>query len=232
MEIVYILIAGLIGYICGAVPFGYIYVKLFKGIDIRTVGSGRTGGTNSYRAAGFSVGVLTGVSDILKGTVAAWITYLLFNGRLTPDLIPWAIGFSGLLSVIGHNWSMFMGFRGGAGTSPNIGWGAYLWWPMGPLGFGIMLGMLLTLGIASVASLTMAAFVPVVFGIRYFIGIDTSPAYLIIGIITALIITWSLRPNIKRLLRGEERVVGPRARFMRYRQQKQMEINSNLPEAQ
>ncbi|HRN68773.1 MAG TPA: glycerol-3-phosphate acyltransferase, partial [Promineifilum sp.] len=52
MQILYFVLAGLIGYLCGAIPFGYIYVRLIKGEDLRKIGSGRTGGTNSLRAAG------------------------------------------------------------------------------------------------------------------------------------------------------------------------------------
>mgnify|MGYP002682591950 CR=1 FL=1 len=73
MQILYFLLAGLIGYLCGSVPFGYIYVRLFKGEDLTKIGSGRTGGTNSFRAAGLGVGVLTSFSDVLKGAAAVWL---------------------------------------------------------------------------------------------------------------------------------------------------------------
>ncbi len=70
MQILYFILAGLVGYLCGSIPFGYLYVRLFKGEDLRTIGSGRTGGTNSLRAAGLGVGVLTSFSDVLKGAAA------------------------------------------------------------------------------------------------------------------------------------------------------------------
>ena len=74
MQILYFLLAALIGYLCGSVPFGYLYVRLFKGEDLTKIGSGRTGGTNSFRAAGQGVGVLTSFSDVLKGAAAVWLT--------------------------------------------------------------------------------------------------------------------------------------------------------------
>lgn len=77
-----------------------------------------------------------------------------------------------------------------------------------------MIGLLLSVGMASVASLAMAAIVPVVFIILYLMGyaaFDVTPAYWIGGIIAASIIVWALRPNIKRIFNGTERVVGPRA---------------------
>ena len=63
----------LLGYIIGSVPFGWLIVKLKTGKDIRTIESGRTGGTNALRAAGFWAGLLTAILDILKGAVAVWI---------------------------------------------------------------------------------------------------------------------------------------------------------------
>ena len=63
----------LLGYLIGSIPFGLVVVKLKTGKDIRTVESGRTGGTNAFRAAGFGAGLLTAFLDIFKGTVAAWI---------------------------------------------------------------------------------------------------------------------------------------------------------------
>jgi len=79
----------------------------------------------------------------------------------------------------------------------------------------VMVGLLLGVGMASVASLAMAAIIPIVFAILYLTGyasFGTTPAYLIGGILAALIVAWALRPNIKRILNGTERVVGPRAR--------------------
>ena len=67
-------------------------------------------------------------------------------------------------------------------------------------------------GMASVASLAVAYVIPIAFGIRYFAGYDPTPAYFAGGLITAAIVTFALRPNIKRVIAGEERVVGPAAK--------------------
>ena len=79
----YLLLAGLIGYVCGAIPFGYLYVKATKGINILEVGSGRTGGTNSYRAAGIGTGIITALSDVLKGFAAVWLVRYLLAPQLS-----------------------------------------------------------------------------------------------------------------------------------------------------
>lgn len=215
VNIVYFVIAGLIGYFCGAVPFGYLYVKKTKGINILDYGSGRTGGTNSLRAAGWKVGTLTGLSDVFKGFMAVTITGWVLGGAVRADLLPWISGIAGVMSVVGHNWSIFLGWRGGAGTGPNVGWATAIWWPMFPIGLIVMVVMLIGVGMASVASLTMAIIIPISFGILYAIGAagySGSVAYLVSGIAAAAIVTWALRPNIKRLIAGNERVVGPRAK--------------------
>jgi glycerol-3-phosphate acyltransferase PlsY len=218
MQILYFILAGLIGYLCGSIPFGYIYVKLFKGEDLRKIGSGRTGGTNSFRAAGLGVGMLTSLSDVAKGAAALLLARWLLGDTLDSGFQPWMEATAGVMSVVGHNWSIFLKFKGGAGTGPNVGWATAIWPWVLPIAFLVMGGLLIGVGMASVASLSMAGVIIVVFAIRYFLGIDPTLAYLTGGIVAGLIVTWALRPNIKRLLAGEERLVGPRAK-RRARQQ-------------
>jgi glycerol-3-phosphate acyltransferase PlsY len=206
-----ILLAGLIGYLWGAIPFGFLFVRWTKGVDLRDIGSGRTGGTNSMRAAGPVVGTLTALSDVLKGACAIWLARWLFTGSLGAAL-PWAEMAAGVLAVVGHNWSVFLRFRGGAGTGPNVGWSTAVWWPMFPIGTFFALLVLVTNGMASVASMMIGVTIPAVFAIRYFAGLDVTPAYMIGGLITLSIVLFSLRPNIRRILNGTERVVGPAAR--------------------
>jgi glycerol-3-phosphate acyltransferase PlsY len=212
MQILYFLLAALIGYLLGSIAFGFIYVKLFKGEDLRTIGSGRTGGTNSLRAAGLGVGLLTSLSDVFKGAAAVWLTTWLLGDALGPALLPWAQATAGVFAVIGHNWSIYLKFAGGAGTGPNVGWSAAIWPWIFPIAFLVMGGMLYFVGMASVASLSMAAVTITIFAIRYVLGIDTTLAYLVGSIVAGLVVTWALRPNIRRVLNGTERVVGRRAR--------------------
>ena len=210
-------VAAILGYVCGAVPFGYLYVKKVKGIDLTAHGSGRTGGTNSLRAAGLKVGIVTAVSDVIKGFLSVFLTRLIFADHIAPEVLPWLLITAGVFSVIGHNWSVFIAFRGGAGTGPNVGWAGALWWPMIPIAALVMSGMLLGVGMASVASLAMAAIIPTMFIVLYVAGVpgySETFAYIAGGLISLSVVTWSLRPNIKRLLAGNERVVGPRAKRM------------------
>ena len=211
---IYLILSALIGYLFGAIPVGYIVVKVTKGIDLREFGSGRTGGTNSFRAGGVWIGVLTVILDVLKAACGVWLVQALFAGQLPSEWLPWAKAASGVMSVVGHNWSIFLGWRGGAGTAPNVGWAGAVWFPIVPIAALVVLGVLLGIGMASLASLAMSAVIPVAFAILYIAGVegyDNTLAYIVGGIISAAIITWSLRPNIRRLVAGEERIVGPRS---------------------
>lgn len=217
---VYIFLSALIGYLFGAIPVGFLLVKATKGVDLRTVGSGRTGGTNSFRAGGVLVGVLTSIFDVLKAACGVWLVRALFADQLSIAWVPWAEVTSGIMSVIGHNWSVFLNWKGGAGTAPNVGWAGAEWFPIVPLAIVVVLGVLLTIGIASIASLAMSAAIPIAFLVLYLAGVepyDSTLAYIIGGIVAAAIISWSLRPNIKRLIQGKERIVGPRAKRLRKR---------------
>jgi glycerol-3-phosphate acyltransferase PlsY len=217
-NILYLILAAAIGYLFGAIPVGFLLVKLTKGIDLRQFGSGRTGGTNSFRAGGVAVGVLTSVLDVVKAACGVWIVRALFADSVPAAWLPWLEVTSGVMSFIGHNWSIFLGFKGGAGTGPNVGWAGAIWIPIVPIAVVVVLGVLIFVGIASLASLAMSAVIPVFFALLYLGGVapyDTTLAYIIGGIVAAAIVAWSLRPNIRRLLRGEERIVGPRARRRR-----------------
>ena len=212
MTLIYLLLGALIGYLFGAIPFGWIFVKITRGVDLRQVKSGRTGGTNAMRAAGPVVGSLTAIGDVLKGAAAIWIARGVFASLLPAAVLPWAEIIVGLFAIVGHNWSVFLGWSGGAGTGPNVGWAAAVWWPMAPIAALVVVGVILITGMASIASLSMGILIPATFAILFFTGVIATPAYIVGGIRSALVVTWALRPNIKRLLRGEERIVGPAAR--------------------
>lgn len=221
MHNLYLLLAGLIGYICGAIPFGYLYVKATKGINILDVGSGRTGGTNSYRAAGMGTGIVTALSDVLKGFAAVWLVRFFLAPQLSSDWFPWLSVVAGVMAVVGHNWSIFLGWRGGAGTGPNVGWATAIWLPMFPISWIVMFVCLIGIGMASVASLAMAAVIPVAFLILFVTGAsgyNDSIAYMVGGMASAAVVVWALRPNIKNLMEGKERLVGPRARALERKQ--------------
>ena len=68
--------------------------------------------------------------DVFKGFAAVWLARWIAGDTLPASWLPWAEALAGAASVIGHNWSIFLKFGGGAGTGPNVGWVAAIWWPM------------------------------------------------------------------------------------------------------
>ncbi|HMD80699.1 MAG TPA: glycerol-3-phosphate acyltransferase [Anaerolineales bacterium] len=201
--------AVIIGYILGSIPFGLIIVKLKTGKDIRTVESGRTGGTNAVRAAGFGAGLLTAILDILKGAVAVWVAQALSpENHIIHVLAPVA-------AILGHNYSVFLierekngklRFRGGAGGAPALGGAMGLWWPMFPIVFTAGLLVWFTIGIASITTMVVGLVVTIVFAIRAGLGLQ-DPTDIWYGVISELLLLWALRPNIQKLLSGNERVI-------------------------
>ena len=206
----------LLGYLIGSIPMGYLIIRLMRGEDIRNHGSGRTGGTNAFRAGGPIAGVLTAVGDALKGYGAVMLARLVIG----PEVLATTVGtvaavLAGLAAVIGHNWSVYLGFKGGAGTAPNIG-AAIAFWPVAGLYLAPMVPLgLYLIGYASVTSLVIAGMVLVTFVIRAVLQADPNWWYVAYAAAAAVAVVWALRPNIKRLRAGTERMVGLRARIAR-----------------
>ena len=122
----------LVGYVLGAIPVGYWVCRIF-GVNILEFGSGKTGGTNAWRAAGLKAGIPTILGDAIKGAVAIAVLRFLLNRympTLGPDLKILTLALAGGMAVIGHNWSVFIGFRGGAGgmTCAVTGRSSSQWW--------------------------------------------------------------------------------------------------------
>jgi glycerol-3-phosphate acyltransferase PlsY len=200
-------------YLFGSIPFGLLVVKVISGRDIRQVESGRTGGTNAMRAAGIGAGVLTAILDIFKSAATVWLARAVTNNEWIHVLAP-------IAAIIGHNHSIFLierdehgriRLRGGAGGAAALGGSFGLWWPsifiILPIGFVIWYGI----GYASVTTMSVGLMSTIIFAIRAALGL--SPwEYAIYGLLAEVLLVWALRPNIKRLLNGTERLHGWRAR--------------------
>ena len=106
-----------VGYLLGSISFSYLFGKWFKGIDIRKHGSGNAGATNTLRVLGKGPAILVLLLDALKGVVAVLLGVWAAPG---PDDI-WIRVLCGLAAIVGHNWPVFFGFRGGKGIATTIG---------------------------------------------------------------------------------------------------------------
>jgi glycerol-3-phosphate acyltransferase PlsY len=214
MEILRSLGIIVLGYLLGAVPVGWILVKIRTGKDIRDVQSGRTGGTNAMRAAGAWVGILTGVFDVLKGLFAVRIAQALAPGDA------WLAALTPAAAILGHNYSVFLAqrdkqgklhFGGGAGGATVLGGSMGLWVPA--LYIMLPVGILIYyfIGYASVTTLSAGVMAILLFAARAYLG--HSPwEYVAYGVIALGLLIWALRPNIQRLREGTERLHGYRAR--------------------
>lgn len=211
-----VVLVALVGYLIGSIPMGYLMVYLIKGEDIRQHGSGRTGGTNALRAGGAIAGVLTAIGDAVKGYAAVALARLIAGPDvLMTNLGPVTAAVAGFTAVVGHNWSVYMGFKGGAGTAPNIGASIALW-PIAGLYLAPMVPLsLFLIGYASVTSLVIAGMVLLTFLIRAALQVDPNWWYVAYAAAAAAAVVWALRPNIRRLREGTERMVGLRARLIR-----------------
>lgn len=218
MQILLALGVLLLSYIVGSVPFGLVIVRLTTGKDIRSVESGRTGGTNAMRAAGFWAGLGTALLDMLKATAMVWIARALFPADASPGNA-WVHILAPLAVILGHNYSIFLIKRdengnirlsGGAGGAPCVGGSVGLWAPsfliIVPLAAVILFGI----GYASVATMSVAILSSILFTILAVAGFAPWQ-YALYGIFAEVLLVLSLRPNIRRLIAGKERLIGWRA---------------------
>ena len=199
----------ILGYILGSIPFGLLIVKMKTGKDVRNVESGRTGGTNVVRAAGFGAGLLTAALDILKGATSVWLAQ-----ALLPES-HWIHVLTPLAAILGHNYSLFLirrdengklRFHGGAGGAPALGGAMGLWLPIFPIVLAAGAFIWFTVGIASLTTMAIGLVVTIVFAVYSAQGI-LEPVNIWYGVVAELFLIWALRPNIKKLLAGNERVV-------------------------
>ena len=201
-------------YVLGSVPFGLIFVRLKTGQDVRTIQSGRTGGTNAGRAAGPLVGLTTAAVDGLKAAVAVWVCrYFLPN-------LNWMHVAAPIVVILGHNYSVFLverleggkfRLRGGAGGASCVGGSFGLWAPSMFLIVPLAAAIFYFIGYASMATMSVALLSSVLFLVLAILGL--SPwEYVAYGLIALLILMWALRPNIRALRAGNERLLGFRAK--------------------
>ena len=190
-------------YVVGSIPWGVLVTLAVKGVDIRQYGSGKTGTSNVLRTAGGPFAALVLVLDLSKGLLAVTLA------RIVADTAAAEVT-AGLVALVGHNWSFFLGFKGGRGIATGLG------------------GLLVMAPVA--AAIAVASFTPVTLVTRYlslgsitsvivaFLSLlvmvlldHSSATYLLYAGIGGVIILWQHRGNMQRIVRGNERRLGQRA---------------------
>ncbi len=175
------------GYLLGSIPWGYLISKA-KRIDIRKVGSGNIGGTNVLRILGLKWAALVSILDVIKGVIPAYlaINFLIFD---------WQIALVAISPILGHIFPVWLKFKGGKGVATTFG---ALFILLGWKFFLIcLLSFLLILAIfriMSIASLSTASFLPLIFWISSY-----SLTYFILGVILFGLIWWTHRENLQRI---------------------------------
>lgn len=203
-------VAAIVAYLMGSVPSGVIVGKL-RGIDVREYGSGKTGATNALRTLGVRASALVFALDAAKGALAVLFAQWFLGTALgvtyvSPSVAPTAA----LAVVIGHNWSIYIGFSGGRGVSTSFGTLLAVWPPMALVALATFAIVLFVTRFASLGSLAAVgigalSMIPAVLGGMFPI------AYLAWAALNVAIVYFQHRDNIARLLQGTERKVGGRA---------------------
>ncbi len=194
----------IISYLMGSFPTSIVTGKLLKGIDIRQHGSGNAGATNVFRVLGWKAGIAVLFIDMLKGFVPAFWVYRLAVGHVDLPAIDLQI-IAGLSAVFGHIWTIFAGFKGGKG----VGTGAGVIIALAP--FAVLVALvvfIVTVALTryvSLGSILASITVPLVVILQKTIGQQPVPLELVIfTLFIPLLIIYTHRSNIQRLLQGNE----------------------------
>ena len=189
-----LLVAFIIGYLFGSIPFGLILTKLAGTQDLRSIGSGNIGATNVLRTGNKGLAAATLLGDMLKGTAAVIIAGSLWG--------PNAAMLAGLGAFLGHLFPIWLQFRGGKGVATYIGVLLGLFWPAAAMFGAIWIATAFTSRYSSLSAL-VASFVTPIF--LWFFG---HPALSSLFAVLTLLLFWTHRENIKRLQTGTEGKIG------------------------
>jgi acyl phosphate:glycerol-3-phosphate acyltransferase len=190
----------LVSYLIGSIPTAYIFGRLIKGIDIRQHGSGNVGATNAFRILGKGPGTVVLLIDILKGALVTSLVADLFG--MTDPL---ARVFLGLVVVCGHNWTVFLNFKGGKGIATSLGVLIGLTIAISSIRPVVLYTLLTWIvcfiisGYVSLASVIASVALPILS-----LAFPQPFAVVSLAIILCVFVVLRHRPNITRLLEGKE----------------------------
>jgi glycerol-3-phosphate acyltransferase PlsY len=197
-----ILLALLLAYLLGAIPFGYVLVRLTTGGDVRATGSGNIGATNVLRTTGRAAGVVTLLLDIGKGFAAVCLA-----SRLTEGSALW-MSSAALAVMAGHTYPVFLGFKGGKAVASWVG--AFLCLTPAPLAATLVV-FVVTVAVSkyvSLGSVLAAGLLPLAVWLISHPPLPVVAAALLAG----AFIVWRHKPNLKRIRAGEEHVLSFRGK--------------------
>lgn len=201
-----IFLAIIVSYIFGSIPTAYLYGRLFKGIDVRKSGSGNVGATNALRVLGKKAGLVVLLIDISKGIIpVVFISDFIINNNysvLSEDFIRIVLGIS---CILGHNWTIFLNFKGGKGVATTFG--VIIGLSLRVPGLALIMGLVI-LGWFSVFLLTRVVSLASILSSISFpvlaVVFKQTKAIVVFAILVCVFILIRHIPNIKRILQGKE----------------------------
>jgi glycerol-3-phosphate acyltransferase PlsY len=199
-------VVGLVGYLVGSISSGYIVGRIYRNVDLRNVGSGSTGATNTFRTLGTGAGLLVAIFDILKGSLAVVFAQVVFPGG--PGR-PLAEAIAAVAAVSGHCWPVTLRGRGGRGVA--TGFGALLFvatpaWASAVAFFAIALALTRMVSVSSLASVVGALVGYLLFCATGWLTFNWWTFAFIV--IAGTVVFIRHRANIERIVRGVEPRVG------------------------
>ncbi len=194
--------AVVIAYLLGGIPFGYLFVRLAFGKDIRSMGSGNIGATNVHRSAGGKAGVAVLLLDIAKGFCAVWIAALLNPGS------PLALALAAVAVMIGHAFPVFLRFKGGKAVACFIG--AFLY--IAPLAIAAVL-LIFVLVVAVTKYISLGSIIAaLLFPLAVWLILHPPSPIVWASLFSGLFIVYRHKANIQRLSGGTENVFSVKGR--------------------
>ena len=196
-------------YLIGAIPMGYLAARIWRGIDIRDYGSGNIGATNVLRVMGRGPFIAVLVADALKGYIPTLATWYIFQGEGIQTAHALQVA-AGIAAVIGHDFPVYIGFRGGRGVATSFGVYAALAMPLavGLVAVGLFIALALRyMSVMSLITVPLGALV--LFILALVPGGDVYTwTKVIFGVFATAIVFATHIPNIRRLIRGTEPKIG------------------------
>ncbi len=208
MLLINLLAIALAGYLLGSIPTAIIVSKVFHGIDIREHGSGNAGATNVFRVLGWKSALLVMLVDVGKGVVATLYASQLVFAPVTVEPVYLKL-LAGLAAVFGHIWTVFAGFRGGKGVGTAAGMLLALYPIAVLICLAIFVIVVYSTRYVSLGSITAAVSLPIVLlimkqGFHKFV----EPELMAFSVFIAVLIVFTHRSNIRRLISGTENRFG------------------------
>jgi glycerol-3-phosphate acyltransferase PlsY len=202
----------IIAYLLGAIPFGLIIGRSMAHVDIREHGSGNIGATNVFRTLGTRLGLITAILDMSKAALAVLLSMFIIGNEVLvvggQDIhVQLAQILSAISAMVGHNWSVYIRFKGGKGVACFIGGLLVINWAVALIGLVAGVIIALTTRYVSLGSMLMAVCVLLVLVALALLAVS-APVYIVYGLLAAGLIVFQHRSNIVRLNSGTELKLG------------------------